>query len=166
MHLILIGFMGSGKSSLARQLASRYRLSCYDTDLIIEEETGTSIEDIFSVRGEEWFRTRESEVLLHLSEEAVIATGGGIIERAENRSFLKRNDNIVIWLHPPFEVIYERISNSGRPKVKDLGRQAIYALWKRRLPFYEECKDLIYDSKSSNHAILYEGIDKLLKLTD
>ena len=166
MRLILIGFMGSGKSCLAGELATRYRLPCYDIDSLIEEETGSSIEEIFMNRGEEWFRMRERKVLCQLPDETVIATGGGVIEISENRQFLKQQENFTIWLHPPFSLIYERIDGSRRPKIRGLNREGIYSLWKERLPLYRECSNLSFNSSSSDFKELFREIDWLFRAVD
>ncbi|MCB5231183.1 MAG: shikimate kinase [Candidatus Cloacimonas sp.] len=147
MKIYLIGFMGAGKSYLGKLLAERLSLPFFDFDTLIEQKTKRSITDIFKISGEETFRDYETELLTQLNEYGVIATGGGIIERAENRVLLKNRAHITVWLNTEWHTIQRRLSlpqqtQSIRPKVDQLSTTELYELWRRRLPLYEEVADL------------------------
>lgn len=114
-NIVLIGFMGSGKSSIARELSGALGYPMIDTDALIVERAGKPIRDIFAQEGEEAFREMESTVLRELEESLpphhIIATGGGIIGRATNREILRRM-GFVVWLVVSAEEIIKRTENS------------------------------------------------------
>jgi shikimate kinase len=95
--LVLVGFMGAGKTTVGEMLANDLSLSFLDTDRLIEEKTGTTIPEIFAKHGEDYFREIEAEVLAGVVEagDAVVSSGGGIVTREENRNILK-NDALVV----------------------------------------------------------------------
>jgi shikimate kinase len=111
-NLFLIGMMGAGKSTLARQLAPRLGYQSVDTDRLVETCMGMEISEIFSRYGEAEFRTIESQVLAQVSSftRLAIATGGGIVLQPSNWSHLR--DGIVVWLDVDLEVLFQRLSNS------------------------------------------------------
>ena len=116
-RIVLIGFMGTGKSTVGKALAAALRLPFFDTDSLVEETAGKTIGDIFLTEGEESFRRQESAALdtALASSAAVIATGGGIILRAENREKIKEKAFSVRLVASPAE-IYERIKDdASRP---------------------------------------------------
>lgn len=135
MQIYLIGFMGCGKSYLGKQLAKYLELDFYDLDQIIETETGMSILDIFETQGETYFRDIESKVLAEFNSSGIISTGGGIIERAENRMIL--GSRLSIWLDVSFDILYDRIISSDRPLVKSLGKNGLYKLYISRYSMYQ-----------------------------
>jgi len=146
MSPILVGLMGSGKSSIGRRLAKALEMPLIDLDKYIVEKAGQSIPDIFAEQGEEAFRDLESQVLREalLGPPAVIATGGGIVLREENRALLKSHPP-VIWLKTSLEFLAGRIDgDSNRPMIaggdtlKTLQQMAEF-----RYPLYEQCADLI-----------------------
>ena len=114
-NIVLIGFMGSGKSSIARELSGALGYPMIDTDALIVERAGKPIRDIFAQGGEDAFREMESTVLRELEESLpphhIIATGGGIIGRAANREILRRM-GFVVWLVVSAEEIIKRTENS------------------------------------------------------
>jgi len=146
-NIILIGFMGSGKSSLGRELHQNLGYQLIDTDHVIEKQTGKSIPDIFSQDGEAAFRTFETEQLKQLiakkTSNHIISTGGGIVCTPENRTIL-RQLGFVVWLKCSVEDIYERTSqNKNRPLLQcDDPMQAIKTLLQERSPYYEETAHL------------------------
>src|ERR1700740_738472 len=137
-NLVLVGFMGSGKSSVGRELARRWQFRFFDTDAIIRNKYRRSIVDIFASRGEPLFRDEENKALQDLqnARQAVIATGGGIVLQPRNHPLL-HSLGVVIWLTASEEVIWERVSrNQNRPllKTKD-PRSTIRDLMSTRYPF-------------------------------
>ncbi|GMR00016.1 MAG: shikimate kinase [Zetaproteobacteria bacterium] len=142
--LILIGLMGSGKSSIGRRLAAHLNLPLIDLDKTIVTRTGLSIPEIFAQQGEAEFRKLETEALREaVAHHAVIATGGGIILSKENRALLKENAAPVVWLKASPEFLANRIEgDTNRPLIAsgDTLRK-LQELSDARDPFYEECAD-------------------------
>lgn len=119
-NIILVGFMGTGKTSVGRRLAQHLGMTYVDTDDIIEHTTGRSITDIFNQHGESYFRELESDAVDKVSrlDEHVISTGGGVVLRTENLKFLKRN-GVVFCLMATSEEIWARVKNdTHRPLLK------------------------------------------------
>lgn len=120
-HIILIGFMGAGKSSAGRLLAEEGRLSFVDTDELIEARERTSISRIFAKRGEPYFRDLETETLKELKKETrrlVIAVGGGLPMREENRRLLKELGTVV-YLQADVDTLAARLDgDTTRPKLQ------------------------------------------------
>ncbi len=112
-NIILIGFMGTGKSTIGRNLSRTFGYPLIDTDQMIEEQQGRPIPDIFATDGEDVFRDIETEVLrsLHKHSGHIIATGGGIIGREENRKLL-RELGYVVWLIAKPSEILDRTSRN------------------------------------------------------
>ncbi len=111
-NIVLIGFMGVGKSTLGRRLAKRFGYKFIDTDSAIEEVTGKTVEQIFRTDGEIRFRSEEKLLVRKLAERSglVIATGGGLVLDRENADLLKRN-GVLICLKADPEVILQRVKN-------------------------------------------------------
>ena len=97
MKVFLVGPMGTGKSTTGRNLSEKLDFDFYDTDKLIEKVEGRKIKDIFEQDGEDYFRQKESEALSEtkILRNVVIATGGGIVEKEENRLFLKNEDKVI-----------------------------------------------------------------------
>ncbi len=116
-NIVLIGFMGSGKTEVGQRLAKRLGYAFVDTDKIIEERIGKGIADVFWEYGENYFRRLEAGVVKELSDARghVISTGGGIVLNRENILSLKKG-GLMVWLKASPETIYERVrSESHRP---------------------------------------------------
>ncbi|NLC10710.1 MAG: shikimate kinase [Firmicutes bacterium] len=120
----LTGFMGAGKSTVGRILAQRLNRKFIDTDLLIEEKLGKSIEDIFSIYGEERFRDEETKIILELvlkeEEPVVVALGGGAVVRDVNRKILFQSNRVkLINLRAGPRELYRRLKNKeDRPLLK------------------------------------------------
>ncbi|NLP42183.1 MAG: shikimate kinase [Veillonellaceae bacterium] len=138
-NVVLIGFMGTGKSSIGRLLACRLRRPFMDTDKKIEREYGMTIPEIFQQFGEVGFRSRESAVVAKLSRytNAVISTGGGIVLSADNIRRLRAN-GVIIALSASPQTILERTSRrNNRPLLNQPDReQTIIKLLNERAPLY------------------------------
>jgi shikimate kinase len=134
----LVGFMGAGKSSVARALGRRLDWKAEDIDARIELEERRDIPTIFRDSGEPYFRAREREALIDLLPErgAVIASGGGTFADASNRELMLR-DGGVVWLDVPFEIILARVPRDGRrPLAAD--RLGMEQLYNQRLAAYRQ----------------------------
>jgi shikimate kinase len=138
-HIVLTGFMASGKTAVGRRLARRLGYDFLDTDQTIEERSGRTISDIFAKEGEAAFRKLERDTIaaLALEHPTVIATGGGTFVDAENRAALHKVGPVVCLVTSP-EVILERVARSDkRPLAQgpDAARRLL-ELYASRLPFY------------------------------
>ncbi len=148
--LVLIGYMGAGKTTLGRYLAEKYAYDFIDTDAYISEKAGMSINEIFSVHGENYFRNLETETLEELMQKngnMVIATGGGLPLRAENQTLLHELGN-VCYLRACPDTIYDRVKNStDRPLLAcDNPYEKICNMLKARAPIYESTADICLDT--------------------
>jgi shikimate kinase len=152
--IVLIGFMGAGKSSVGRRLEKSMEFPRFDTDAMIAGKFGLSVPRIFEVHGEDVFRDAESEVLHQLDscEPSIIVTGGGIVLRTTHRELL-RQLGTVVYLHADEETLFERISRrASRPLLRtDDPRVTMKELLERRLPAYEEIADLRIDTTNLSH---------------
>jgi shikimate kinase len=146
--IVLVGFMGSGKSASGTRLAERLRLPFVDLDRWIERAAGESVAGIFAGEGESGFRQRESEALRlaldQLSQGGVLAGGGGLFARPENRARLAACNALVVWLDAPLAEIDRRIgTDPSRPLFRDPA--AIEELYRTRSADYAEA-DLRIDA--------------------
>ncbi len=134
--------MGSGKSTVGKLLSERLRIPLIDTDAEVERRTGMSISEIFSEKGEKYFRELERNLIekfLSSQEQLVISTGGGLPAYFNNMELLNRNA-FTVYLEADFDTLWKRIStDSNRPLVK-LGKERVRELFERRRPFYEKAK--------------------------
>lgn len=165
-NIILIGFMGCGKSSIGKRLASRLGNTFLDSDELIVASAGRPISEIFAHEGEDGFRSRETEELRKLlgTSQVVLATGGGAVLRPENRDFLKRIGKIV-WLHSDPEILFERATRSRKRPLLEVEnpRTTFNALLEARLPIYAEACDLQVDATGLSHDQTVELIVKSLQ---
>jgi shikimate kinase len=146
-NVVLVGFMGAGKSSVGRLLARRLGRCFVETDDMITAHEGRSIPEIFAERGEAHFRALEEETvrLLSLKSGDVIATGGGLPCR-EGRPEALRTLGTVVWLRGDFDAVYERAQRAGeRPMLAGRSRDEIEALYRAREPYYRQA-DLVIDT--------------------
>lgn len=147
-NLVLIGFMGCGKTTLGRKLAARLSYEFIDTDKMIETEEGMAISDIFALKGEPYFRTLEKKAVIKLSgkKQCVIATGGGIIKKESNVNLLSKN-GIIIYLKATPEHIYRNIGNDkNRPLLQGGDKMTlIRTLLEERIPAYEKYAEISVD---------------------
>lgn len=145
-HLILIGLMGVGKSTIGHQLAACKDLPFVDTDQYVEHTQQQSIATIFQQQGEAAFRLIEKKALCHLLEKeqrTVVATGGGIVLDAENRESMRQH-GWVVWLNVTPHNLYHRLrGNRSRPLLQqDNPRQILEKLYQQRHPWYQACCDV------------------------
>ena len=143
-NIFLIGFMGCGKSTIARQLAKKLSADIVEMDETIEAETGMSINEIFEVYGETYFRDLESQLIerITLSGGAIVSCGGGAILRQENVDTMRKNGQI-IYLSATPKTIYERIRfSTNRPLLNgNMNVEYITSLMEKRLPLYKSAAD-------------------------
>jgi shikimate kinase len=159
MNIVLIGYRGTGKSTVARQLALGLGWDWVDADVEVELRAGKSIAAIFSDEGEERFRDFESTVLADLvgKERIVIAAGGGAVLRDVNRKQLTRCGHVV-WLRASPSTILQRIgacstTAARRPNLTTSGGEVeVVWLLAERAPIYQDCADLEIDTEEKSPA--------------
>lgn len=153
MKVFLIGFMGSGKTTLGALLAGELGYDFVDLDNVIADKADMPISDVFATRGEGEFRKIESTCLEQVAGGAgdlVVATGGGVPIRPDNRA-LMHAAGLIVWLEAPWRVISQRLGPaevSSRPLLRDL--TAARDLFAERQPAYRESADLIIDGSDAN----------------
>lgn len=165
MHCFLTGYRGCGKSSVGQSLAKRLNRPFLDTDRLIERETGLCIAEIFLNEGEQAFRDLESQLLEKIRSvpSSVIATGGGMILRSENRASM-RQLGIVVWLQASPEELWRRIqsdvnSPSSRPALTALsGLEEVRHVLEKRTPYYHETADYIVSTEARELEAIVDEI--------
>lgn len=163
--IILIGFMGAGKSTIGRQLARRLSKELIDLDAQIVEAIHMPIADYFDQFGEAAFREQETAILAELAtKDGILATGGGIVLRPENRTLLKQQP-AVIYLTADTQVLIERIQQDTeniRPLAENKQPAEIAAILDQRIAFYEESAGHILDTTNKTpEEIVSEIIERL-----
>ena len=165
--IILVGFMGSGKTSLGEVLKEKTGMKLIDTDSLIEEAEGRSINDIFKAEGEEYFRKLESEALkkISLSEEAVIiSTGGGAVLADRNIPLLMSCGEVVYLRTKPETIVKRLKDDNSRPLLKtDNKEEKIREILKNREGRYVVAADIIIDTDDCN---ITELADTLLNMLE
>lgn len=157
-RLILIGMPCSGKTSIGKYLAQHYRLDFYDMDEEIVKAAGMSIQEIFEKKGEPAFRELETKTAISLSEKqnALIATGGGIVTRENNMQYFKKAGSLVVFIHRDFcklATTPKRIMDK-RPMLQKTSFHKLLNLYKTRLPLYRKYCDIeIHNDSNKDDAI-------------
>lgn len=161
-HIIyLVGFMGAGKTTLAKQVAAEYGYHCVDTDTVIEQKQGNTIAEIFDTLGEEKFRQIEAETIrkIDLSQNTIISTGGGLPCFHNNMEWMNKN-GITVYLKHSVEGLKKRLENEQetRPVLKNNKNLTLLShiegLMRHRSPYYEQAKFVISSSLISPQTII------------
>lgn len=146
-HIVLVGMMGVGKSSVGRVLARRLDRELLDSDEMIEAHTGRSVRDIWIEDGEEAFRVLEAEVLAQAigrEQPSIIAAAGGVVLSETNRTVLKRDDAHVVWLVADVDVLLDRVKNGmHRPLLDDDPEGTLHTMHEERSDLYQDVADAI-----------------------
>ena len=169
-NIFLIGFMGTGKSTIAAAFGEKYGMEVVEMDEILVQREGMSISDIFTQSGEEYFRSLETQFLGEMRRETnkIVSCGGGVVLRKENVVLMRENGKIVLLTASPEEIL-ERVKNdSDRPILQ--GRkniEAIKELMAGRRTKYEDAADIIVqtDGKSKD-KICEEIMNKLQRVKE
>ncbi len=173
--IVLVGLMGTGKTTVARSLADHYKSDCLDTDKLVEQSAGMSVRDIFSQQGEDAFRSMESDVLaqcLRSPQSTVVAGAGGVVLKKENRDLLHDARNtgraIVVWLHARPDVLVERTKKGvHRPLLDNDRAGTLHRLTQERGPLYGEVADIVVDvSERSSESVTALIIDAITVATE
>ncbi|MGN0479787.1 MAG: shikimate kinase [Hominenteromicrobium sp.] len=149
-NIVLSGFMGCGKTTVGRQLASALGMKFVDMDLYIEKKTGKTVKEIFAEYGEAYFRALEAETVRELSEsrEYVIATGGGTLMQPQNVEAFHAGGGTIYYLDVPLAALQERLKNDRRrPLLQTPDRRAVIErLLNERRPQYLASADVVVDA--------------------
>lgn len=164
MNIVLIGFMGTGKSSVAPLIARKLKMEYVEMDRLIEKKAGKSIGEIFKDDGEIVFREYEIEIARSLRDKknAVISCGGGVVTNKMIIDYLKSN-GVVVGLFADFETIFKRVeADLTRPLFKD--RKAAKKLFDFRKPLYELYADKKVNTDNKSVEEVAEEIVEVIKL--
>ena len=172
-RLTLIGYRGTGKSTIASVLASSLKCSWIDADTELERELGRSVAEIIQLDGEEVFRDAESAVLRRLvGQDLILATGGGVILREANRMLLKTHGRPIVWLDADSFSVRLRLKTdpftaSRRPALsgKDV-LEEVESTLRFREPLYRECADVRIDTSSIDAVAVVRCIEVWLSSSD
>ena len=155
-HLVLVGMMGVGKSTVGRLVAAELDRPLFDSDEMIEQRTGRTVREIWSTDGEAAFRTLETDTLLEAlaePEESVIAAAGGVVLSERNREALTSADAHVVWLLADVDVLLDRVRNGmHRPLLDDDPEGTLRRMYVERAALYQEVADAVVsvDHRSPN----------------
>ena len=165
-NIIFVGLMGSGKTTIGKQVSKSLDMEFFDTDHAVEVKTGVNIATIFELEGEEGFRLREHNLLVDLidNQKKVIATGGGIVLKGENRKLL-RQLGTVVYLRSNIKDLILRLKNDKtRPLIQNVNLDEKFnELYKERDPLYIEVADYIINTKNKKVSDIKNEILELLK---
>lgn len=146
-HLVLVGLMATGKTTVGQRVAERLGRTFVDSDEQVESRTGRTVREIFESDGEDAFRTLETAALceaLASPEPSVIAAAGGVVLREENRDALQ--PATVVWLRAAPELLAKRVaSGDHRPLLRDRPLEVLHAMARDRGPLYGEVADAVVD---------------------
>jgi shikimate kinase len=157
MNIVLIGYRGSGKTTVGRRLAARLGKSFLDTDDLIEERQGSPIAEIVKLHGWDYFRAMEKRVISEISncDNLILAAGGGAILEPENVKVMKRN-GFIIWLKADVQVLLQRMvkdphTETARPTLTGKGAlEELEEVIAYREPFYERASEVRIDTSALN----------------
>jgi shikimate kinase len=138
--IVITGFMGCGKTEVARALARRLEAEMLDLDEFITRETGRTPAKLIDEDGEPAFRDIEFEALTNVLENKnieVLALGGGAWIQFRNRELLTENESLIVWLDTPFQVCWTRIESAGEDRPLGRTKEQAHELYKSRLPTYQ-----------------------------
>ena len=166
-NIVLIGFMGAGKSTVSEYLSTTFAMDIVEMDQVIAEQEEMSIPDIFATYGEEYFRDLETKLLIDMQSKrnTIISCGGGVALREKNVTEMKKNGRVVLLTASP-EIIFERVKDDeDRPNLK--GRknvQGISELMEQRREKYEAAADIVINT---DHKTILQICEELIgRLTE
>lgn len=163
-HLVLVGMMGAGKSSVGRVLARKLHRPLLDSDELIAERTGRTVREIFESEGEDAFRKLETEMLieaLSADEPSVIAAAGGVVLAETNRAALATSDAHVVWLLANIDILTERVkSGMHRPALDADPEGTLRKMFTDRETLYQEVSDAIV---SVDHRSVHDVAKAVLR---
>lgn len=163
-NIVLIGFMGSGKTMIAKALSQKLKVECLSTDDLIERQEKRYVADIVKNKGWSYFRALEQRIVKRISGKkgVVIDCGGGVVLNPENIALLKKH-GIIFFLKAPFRVIYQRLKgDKTRPLINVANPQArLKEIFEQRLPLYNQADYIIDASDPSIDGPVIEILQKI-----
>ncbi len=166
-NVYLIGFMGVGKSTIARSMEKRLQWKCVDLDRLIEEKAKMSICEIFRRKGEDFFRSLEKETLNEVSASSsqIISCGGGTVLDQENVKIMRKNGT-VIWIDADISIILQRVKRrrDKRPLLRRKSDEDIKAMYEARKEIYSMASDHYVHSDDRTPYAVAAKIQKLLQI--
>ncbi len=165
-NIILCGFMGCGKTTLAKGLAAELNMSLIDTDEEIVRSQGRSIADIFATDGEAYFRKLETELIKKLcgTEGKIISLGGGLAANPQNHPYLKEAGTVILLDCGIKQTLYRITGDSSRPLTAG-GTDDIIARYNARKPLYEAVADIVIDSSENRKRTLELALTAIQEMT-
>ena len=166
-NIVLIGFMGSGKTSVGKRLSLNLKKEFIDMDDFIEKREGMTVSEIFEKKGEQCFREMEKELCRRFAvpKGKIIATGGGVIKNAENVANLKKGGVIIYLSSSPERIAYNLRYDNSRPLLAGENKEEkIAKLMNERKNLYEKCADITIDVSQMNLDGTLNKIYELLEL--
>ena len=161
-NIVLCGFMGSGKSTIGKQLSERLGMRFIDTDIYIEQKEGMTISEIFAEKGEEYFRNLELEVCKELANlrATVISTGGGTLLKDANVKAIKKS-GVIFLLNVSSSTVLTRLKNDNtRPLLqRDDKEKTVKMMLSQRIPLYNRAADYVIDAEESPRKVCTQIIN-------
>lgn len=157
--IYIIGYMGSGKTTIAKELSNMLKLPYVDTDKEIQKKTNYTINEIFKKFDEIYFRKKEKEILTSITGNKIVSTGGGLPIYSDNMRYIKKN-GISIYLKTPIQILYNRLKNSSdnRPLIQNIKnsdlKKFINKQIKQREYFYKQANYILETKDLSKEEIL------------
>ena len=155
-HIFLIGMQGCGKSSLGKRVARETGMPFADTDAIVAQSIGGTVNDFFAQYGEEQFRRAETGALVLLTRmrPTIISTGGSTVMNPENRHIM-RSWGRIVWIDRPLEEILTDIKLDRRPTLRDGGLAEVERVYHERIPVYRALADITLKNDKGYHMAVY-----------
>ncbi len=161
-HLVLVGLMGSGKTTVGRALAVRLGREFHDSDALIEEQEGRTVREIFESEGEDAFRSIETDVLgrsLAHPDPLVIAAAGGVVLRPENRKALRDSGARVVWLRADPSLLVDRVKDGQhRPLLDGDVEGTLRQMHEQRESLYRDVADAVVSADRRSISDLVEAV--------
>lgn len=157
--IYLIGLMGAGKTTVGLELATELGVTVIDMDAEIIKQQGKSINDIFAQEGEAFFRELEAKLIEEIpQEDVIITTGGGIVINEANREWMKAHGFVVFLDAKPLDILERLKNDQSRPLLKEDKQTALFDLYKKRLPLYENSCHLKVDTTGKDISTIVKEI--------
>ena len=158
--IYIIGYMGCGKTTIARELSDTLRLPYLDTDKEIQKQTKFTINEIFKIFDEIQFRKIEKEILTSITGNKIVSTGGGLPIYSDNMKYIKKN-GISIYLKTPIQILYNRLKNNldNRPLINNINSHLKIFIKKQvrqREYYYKQANHIVETKDKSKEEILRE----------